>query len=223
MSNYVWADSRNNQSEQWGEPIDSQKNAVLDILVVSPLPLSTLSKALSVNIGDTTLDRDAINDTEAILQWCGSLVRQSPGADTLELANYTVKEFLESIDLLKCPQISEYRVDVSKDAVKLTVTCLTYLNFDNFDVQDTKDLRLVTKRMEEYKFLQYCVRHWDNHIRVVENDNSVLQLLQIFIIPTRTNQCLAWISSVVAISAVNVRSERAHGEQTTKLDYNTLD
>lgn len=41
---------------------------MLDILVVSPLPLSTLSKALSVNIGDTTLDRDAINDTEAILQ-----------------------------------------------------------------------------------------------------------------------------------------------------------
>ena len=75
---------------------------------VSPLPLSALSEALSVDIGDTTLDRNAIIDREAILQWCGSLVRQSPGADTLELAHYRVKEFLESIDVLKHPQLSEY-------------------------------------------------------------------------------------------------------------------
>ena len=112
---------------------------------------------------------------------------------------------------------------MSKDAVKLAMTCLTYLNFDNFDVQYTKDLRLVTKRMEKYKFLGYCVKRWDNHTRAVEDDKSVLQLLQNFFSPTRTNQYLAWISSIVAISAVKVRSERAHGEQTTELDYNALD
>ena len=112
---------------------------------------------------------------------------------------------------------------MSKEAVKLAMTCLDYLNFDNFDVQHTKDLRLVTKRMEKYEFLVYCVKHWDNHTRAVEDDKSVLQLLQNFFSPTRTNQYLAWISSIVAISAVNVRSERAHGEQTTELDYNALD
>ena len=75
---------------------------------VSPLPLSALAEALSVNIGDTTLDREAIIDTEAILQWCASLARQPPGVDTLELTHYTVKEFLERIDVLKHPQFSEY-------------------------------------------------------------------------------------------------------------------
>lgn len=63
-----------------------------------PLSLRALSEAVSVNIGDTALERDAITDPEAILQWCGSLVRMTPGLDTLELAHYSVKEFLERID-----------------------------------------------------------------------------------------------------------------------------
>lgn len=40
-----------------------------------PLSLRALSEAVSVSIGDTALERDAITDPEAILQWCGSLVR----------------------------------------------------------------------------------------------------------------------------------------------------
>lgn len=166
-----------------------------------PLSLPALSEAVSVTIRDRTLDRDAIVDPEAILHWCGSLVRRTPGADTLELAHYSVKEYLEHIDTKAFPQYIAYKADLSRDSLELAKTCLTYLCFDDFDIAQVHDLQRLRSFMKDYKFLRYCVQAWDEHAQVVEDDASLLELLQEFLNTDRTNQYLAWMSWTGSIRA----------------------
>lgn len=166
-----------------------------------PLSLAALSEAVSVSIHDRTLDLDAIVDPEAILHWCGSLVRRTPGADTLELAHYSVKEYLEHIDVKTFPQYIAYKADVNGDSLELAKTCLTYLCFDDFDIGRTRDLRRLRSFMKDYKFLRYCVQSWDEHAQVVEDDESLLELLQGFLSTDRTNQYFAWMAWIASIQA----------------------
>ncbi len=166
-----------------------------------PLSLTALSEAVSVSIHDRTLERDAIVDPEAILHWCGSLVRRTPGADTLELAHYSVKEYLEHLDVKAFPQYMAYKADLNRDSLELAKICLTYLCFDDFDIAEIHDLHKLRSFMEEYKFLRYCVLWWDKHAHVVEDDESLLELLQGFLNTDRTNQYLAWMSWMASIRA----------------------
>ena len=69
-----------------------------------PLNPDELSEAVSFHVDDTSLDREAIVDPVSVLNLCGSLIRKTPGSETLELAHYTVKEFLEQIDPIACPK-----------------------------------------------------------------------------------------------------------------------
>lgn len=167
----------------------------------NPLPLAALSEVVSVSIYDRTLEWDAIVDPEAILRWCGSLVRRTPGADTLELAHYSVKEYLEHLDVKAFPQYIAYKADLKRDNLELAKTCLTYLCFDDFDIAEIHDLRKLRSFMEDYKFLRYCVLWWDQHAHVVEDDESLLELLQGFLNTDRTNQYLAWMSWMASIRA----------------------
>jgi hypothetical protein len=94
----------------------------------TPLSLSALAEAISVEQGDVHLDPEAVVDKAAILKWCSSLIRISSSSlyvyryqeDTgsavalpktprskkdhseddyvIEFAHFTVKEFLMSID-----------------------------------------------------------------------------------------------------------------------------
>ena len=166
---------------------------------VYPLSLAALSEAISVNVGDRTLDREAIIDPESVLQWCGSLVRKTPGADTLELAHHSVKEFLESINGHAFSPYLMFRSDVEHDNLELAKTCLTYLCLDDFDIDGVEDPVIMRSFLQDHKLLRYCVQHWDKHARVKEDDETLLQLLQGFLSTDRTNHYLAWMCWTVSI------------------------
>jgi hypothetical protein len=59
------------------------------------LSCSQLCEAISVNLGDDTLDEESIPSKEEVSKCCSSLVRESPTG--FELAHFTVREYL-SID-----------------------------------------------------------------------------------------------------------------------------
>ncbi|TGO44010.1 hypothetical protein BCON_0659g00040 [Botryotinia convoluta] len=110
---------------------------VLAWTVCSPGPLSTkrLLEAIAININDSTLSRDSMTSEKHILKWCSSLIRStgSPDVTQIELAHFTVKEFL----LLKAkPQANdihdEYRISKELHYAHLAKLCLTYLLFDDF-------------------------------------------------------------------------------------------
>lgn len=73
---------------------------VLTWIICSKKPLTTkqLLEAVSIEDSDTILERDAMPDEEGILLWCSSLIRKTTDGWTLELAHFTVEEFLAAID-----------------------------------------------------------------------------------------------------------------------------
>ena len=185
---------------------------------VYPLSLAALSEAISINVGSRKLDREALIDPESVLQWCGSLVRKTPGADTLELAHYSVEEFLVSIDAHAISPYLMFRSDVEHDNLELAKTCLTYLCFDDFDIDGIEDATVMRSFLKDYKLLRYCVQHWDMHARVKEDDETLLQLLQGFLSPDRTNQYLAWMCWIASIRAeVYHEDKRKKGKE--EVDY----
>jgi len=85
-------------------------------------------------------------------------VRRTPGADTLELAHCSAKEYLEHVDVKVFPQYIAYKADMTRDNLELAKTCLTYLCFDDFGVAQIDDARRLRPFMKDYKFLRYCVQ-----------------------------------------------------------------
>ena len=59
------------------------------------LSVAALCEAVSVKPGIKYLTRQEIRGEEEILRCCGSLVRKSMSGSSLELAHFTVKEYLQ--------------------------------------------------------------------------------------------------------------------------------
>ena len=188
---------------------------------VNPLSLGALSEAISINVGDLMLDREAFVDPESVLQWCGSLVRRSPEADTLELAHYSVKEFLESIDAHSLSPYFMYRADAEQDGLELAKTCLTYLCLDDFDIDEVDNAQKMRLFLKDYRFLRYCVQHWDKHARLKEDDENLIQILQSFLSTDRTNQYLAWMCWIASIRA-EIRCDDERKESEEEVDYSKV-
>ena len=53
-----------------------------------------LCEAVSIDFGDTRRNLEAIPEEYDILYWCSSLVRKSADGTRIELAHFTVQEFL---------------------------------------------------------------------------------------------------------------------------------
>ncbi|KAF7947341.1 uncharacterized protein EAE97_004590 [Botrytis byssoidea] len=103
---------------------------VLAWTVCSPYPLSTeeLLEAIAINLNDKTPSQDSMAIEIHILKWCSSLFRSTgqPGETQIELAHFTVKEFL----LVKVkPQsddvCAEYRIFKEWHYSHLAKICLT--------------------------------------------------------------------------------------------------
>ena len=62
---------------------------------IGSLTTAALCEAVSINFGDTKRNFQAVPDEFEILHWCSSLVRKSPDGKRLELAHFTVLEFLK--------------------------------------------------------------------------------------------------------------------------------
>lgn len=57
-----------------------------------------LCEAISINLGDTSRDVEAIPDETEILRNCSSLIRVSVDGKRFEFAHFTVEEFLMNLE-----------------------------------------------------------------------------------------------------------------------------
>lgn len=165
---------------------------------VRPVPLAALSEAIGVEKGDTFLDRDAFIDEEAILEGCGSLVRRE--ADTLELAHFTVREFLEAINEIYHSNYLKYRADVFNDGLYLAEICLTHMCLGNFVVDGSKRTReQFIGQKASHPFRRYAIRYWDIHARKYQNEKSIALLLQRLFDPSPQGHFFSFINDLVCI------------------------
>ena len=92
-----------------------------------------LLEAVSIDREHTQRDINAISDEIEILRWCSSLVRKAADGKTLELAHFTVKEYLLQLSTNDNGEFALYQIGPGHSGNELAKTCLTYLNFKDFD------------------------------------------------------------------------------------------
>jgi len=97
----------------------------------SPLAATALVEIVSVDENADILDSEACPDIEDLLRCCGSLVRTDANLKTIELAHFTVQEFLEAIQP-EDAELMEFRLSKT-DTLTLALTCINYLCLPSFD------------------------------------------------------------------------------------------
>ncbi|CAG8958257.1 hypothetical protein HYFRA_00000611 [Hymenoscyphus fraxineus] len=96
-----------------------------------PLTTTQLLQALAVNNGEKSFDSSAMTTEEELLNWCSSLVRRNRISSRLELAHFTVKEFLLAINPDETPDLSKYRL--SNGHAILAEASIGFLRCELFD------------------------------------------------------------------------------------------
>ena len=166
--------------------------------------IPALCEAVSVDFGSTKRDPEAIPDEFEILHWCSSLVRKSVHGEKLELAHFTVQEYLQQIDPRRDVSISAYRIHYETDKIALTEVCLTYLNFEDFEQGVLPDLDLIKNRLREYPFREGAIR-WlldfgdFKHFESDDvNHNELVSFAQKLWSPSKPNTFITWMRDITA-------------------------
>ena len=97
-----------------------------------PLSMPQLIEAIAVEDCDNRFDKYAKVKERDIIRWCSCLVRPSQHTKALEIAHFTVEEFLNSIDASMKPSHAFLKGLRHEIHAKLAYTCLKYLLFDDF-------------------------------------------------------------------------------------------
>ena len=164
------------------------------------LTMSALREALSMKEGISRLDRDAVPDGFVILRSCSSLVRKSASGQGLELAHFTVKEFLLGMDCDS--EFSAYRVDVEESEVELGKVCLIYLTLPDFNSGVVWSQEAQLKRRQGYAFRYYAVDKWRSHADCRLGDPALLTLIQKLLDPSKPGTFTTWIQDHQAIFGI---------------------
>ena len=155
-----------------------------------------LCEAVSIDFGDTKRNSQAVPDEFEILHWCSSLVRKSSDGKTLELAHFTVLEFLKQIDSRRDVSIGAYRMDTRADEVILAKVHLTYLNLEDFDQSGPFDVQVVDRRFQEYPFRRYAVGNCHGFARLERDDNEIFSMLQKLLSPSKPDTLISWMHDI---------------------------
>lgn len=154
-----------------------------------------LCEAVSIDFSSTKQDSEAIPDEFEILHWCSSLVRKSTRGENLELAHFTVMEFLQQIDSSRDVSIAKYRIHYETDRITLGKVCLTYLNFEDFNQSTLPDLRVIERRLRRYPFREYAIR-WLSGVNMLHDDmddNELVSLAQKLWSPSKPDTFISWM------------------------------
>ena len=154
------------------------------------LTIGALREALSIKDGTQKLDRDAVPEEFVLLRACSSLVRKSTSGQELELAHFTVKEFLLGID--RDSDFSAYRVNVEQSEVELGKACLTHLTLQDFDSGVSWSREAPLKRYQEYAFRHYAVQHWRSHAKGHLGHADILALTKKLLDPSKPGSFTTW-------------------------------
>ena len=160
------------------------------IVAKEKLTISALREALSMKDGTQKLDRDAVPDEFVLLRSCSSLVRKSTSGQELELAHFTVKEFLLGID--RDSDFATYRVNVEQSEVELGKACLTHLTLQDFDSKVSWSREAQLKRYQEYAFRHYAVKYWRSHAKGHLGDPDILALTKKLLDPSESGTFTTW-------------------------------
>ena len=157
------------------------------------LPDEAICEAVSISMGDTRRDIDNVSDEYEMLRWCSSLVRKGADHGSLELAHFTVEEFLLQLGDEESGEFASYRVGFEHIDSEVAKVCLTYLNFRDFDQAIHIDNAVNKRRLKDYPFHQYAVYHWVGYAQPRLADQELLSLAKQLLNPSKAGTLLSWL------------------------------
>jgi ankyrin repeat protein len=126
----------------------------------SSLTTEMLLQALAVRDGEEFFEQSSMTSEEELLHWCSSLVRRSRSG-YLELAHFTVKEFLQTIDPVQKPHFRQYCL--SGDHTILAKACLSFVQCPQFAGYLMMDYD-GGKCTSTNKSIRYACKNWSYHV-----------------------------------------------------------
>jgi ankyrin repeat protein len=190
-----------NRVSQSDQTVQRLVQRTLQWIVCSHAPLLTaaLCEAIAVEEGDKYLDKESICGEDEILLHCSSLIRRSADGKCLELAHFTVKEFLSGIDPNSKFPLGMYSLQQDDMRRRLARTCLTYLNLLDFQADMPDDIKTWNDQREKYPFRDHAARFWLPYARQGFDDPSLLTLTKDLFRPSKTLNFLSWIRDYVTL------------------------
>lgn len=142
-----------------GQEVGFQEVAklVLSWIVCANRPLTTseLQHALAVEVGDSELGEDNLQEIEEMVSVCAGLVTVDEESDIIRLVHYTTQEYFERTQSLWFPDAQ----------TTIATTCVTYLLFDAFKGGPCSTNEEFKARLRDNILYDYAARNWGHHVR----------------------------------------------------------
>ena len=158
------------------------------------LRIEALLEPLSIEDESETLDSDAQPTVEDILYCCSSLIRRT--GSRLELAHFTVQEYLQTINA-DGGYLGSFRLSKDPKHV-LARTCLRYLCFPIFD----RPLNFETDEMLHFEsshpFHEHASTAWSDYVKDYQDHPDIEHLYQILFAPEKTRNFKLFLRQVLS-------------------------
>ena len=155
---------------------------------VGRLTIPQLIEAIATDEDENCLNEYALIDEEDIFRYCSSLVRKAADEDCVELAHFTVEEFLKAIDPSKTPRLTRFaHLKETSDAV-LGQTCLTYLTYDDFAKAKIQEMFWISRN----PFWTYAATQWHEHVAKERDNKAIQDLMRRFFHYSISPQFVVW-------------------------------
>ena len=177
--------------------------------------IAALREALSIEAGDRRRNVEAIPDERDVLRWCSSLVRKSTNGVFLELAHFTVEEFLWEIHYSDNDELAAYGVHEDHDSLELAQICLTYLTFEEYDQGSALNVETTYARFEEYPFRRLAVNSWPRLARAHLCEVQLLPFLENLFKPSKSNNLVSWANDRISYWELEI----SHSESELQTIY----
>ncbi|OBT88430.1 hypothetical protein VE02_03298 [Pseudogymnoascus sp. 03VT05] len=155
-----------------------------------------LLHALSVNPGETDLDRDNFEDMDDIVSFCAGLVTVDDKSNIIRLIHYTTQEYFLQIR-------QDWNPTAQKD---ITTTCLTYISFGPFKTGVPSDDKILDDILETYVFFDYASQHWVQHAMPVQE-----QVLDLALIVLKDMELVSYLVYSMSKLRNRLREPSAYG------------
>ncbi|KAI1042496.1 hypothetical protein LB505_010897 [Fusarium chuoi] len=137
-----------------------------------PLDLSELVEGIAITSDTKTLDdvqANSLREKSYVFELCGSLVRESQATSKIDLAHYSVYQFLQS-PKIEGDRENELYLDKSHGNIELLTACIRYLTMESVSAGgiaeeveaalEDDDLYISPEVFENTPFLQHAVSNW---------------------------------------------------------------
>lgn len=160
------------------------------------LSIKELIHATSVDIGAESFDFDNTVDEDIIRSACSSLLRRV-GGDRLEIAHFTVQEYLQGIDASDST-IGKFSINKDDAHNALGSVCLTYLCLPDFDRPPPATIAEREIRNQTHPFYACAVESWSIYARRCWENENILFLSRRLFKPSKSYNFIAFCLEYLA-------------------------